>query len=148
MTNECMCSYHITRKSDTRNSFIWTCTQIVNYALKSEVLTVLHLQLFFCLLCIVSNSTSIYKNFSQWIQVTQEKNMTKPGKPYHTIANQLCIVSKKNWNTKEDKSKFMICDQACENRACGHKLHPTTLQVITQQWSKIFAFCCIANLWA
>ena len=24
------------------------------------------------------------------------------------------------------------CDRACENRACGHKLHPITLQVISQ----------------
>ena len=25
------------------------------------------------------------------------------------------------------------CDQACKNTACGHKLHPITLQVIIQQ---------------
>ena len=26
---------------------------------------------------------------------------------------------------------IIICDWACENRACGHKLHPITLQVIS-----------------
>ena len=25
----------------------------------------------------------------------------------------------------------IICDQACENRACGHKLHPVTKQYIS-----------------
>ena len=33
-----------------------------------------------------------------------------------------------------------ICDQACENRACGHKLHPITLQS-DQYWKSIFPFC-------
>jgi len=47
-----------------------------------------------------------------------------------------------------DRDGISKCDWACENRACGHKLHPITLQVITQQWNKIFTFCdlwCIAN---
>ena len=35
----------------------------------------------------------------------------------------------------------IICDRACENRACGHKLHPITLQVISQCWKHIFPFC-------
>ena len=33
------------------------------------------------------------------------------------------------------------CDWACENRVCGHKLHPITLQVISQYWNRIFTFC-------
>ena len=34
-----------------------------------------------------------------------------------------------------------ICDRACENRACGHKLHPIALQVISLYWKSIFPFC-------
>ena len=40
-----------------------------------------------------------------------------------------------------DMQEFIICDRACENRACGHKLHPVTLLVISQYWNRIFAFC-------
>ena len=29
-------------------------------------------------------------------------------------------------------SDIYICDRACENRACGHKLHPIAYQVISQ----------------
>ena len=37
--------------------------------------------------------------------------------------------------------RFLMCDWACENRASGHKLHHVTLQVISQCWNRIFAFC-------
>ena len=33
-----------------------------------------------------------------------------------------------------------ICDQACKNRACGHKLHPISLKVISQCWNRILPF--------
>ena len=45
--------------------------------------------------------------------------------------------------TRTSKSKDHICDRACENRACGHKLHHVTLQVISQCWNRIFVFCCL-----
>ena len=35
----------------------------------------------------------------------------------------------------------LICDRACENRACGHKLHPIILLVISHYWKSIFPFC-------
>ena len=37
MTTESMCSYHFTRKNDTRHYCVWTCAPTVNYALKSKV---------------------------------------------------------------------------------------------------------------
>ena len=36
---------------------------------------------------------------------------------------------------------IMICDRACKNRACGHKLHPVMLQTISQYSNRIFVFC-------
>ena len=32
---------------------------------------------------------------------------------------------------------FSICDPACENRACGHKLHSVTQHIISQYWDRI-----------
>ena len=33
------------------------------------------------------------------------------------------------------------CDRDCENRVCGHKLHPVSLKVIFQYWNRAFSFC-------
>jgi len=40
---------------------------------------------------------------------------------------------------------IIICDRACENRACGHKLHPVTLKVISEYWNRVFLFCNLHN---
>ena len=38
-----------------------------------------------------------------------------------------------------------ICDRACENWVCVHKLHPASLQVISQYWNTTFLFCNLHN---
>jgi len=40
---------------------------------------------------------------------------------------------------------IIICDWACENQACGHKLHSVTLKVISQYWNRVFLFCNLHN---
>ena len=41
------------------------------------------------------------------------------------------IKSYFNMDLLTEVSWIYICDRACENRACGHKLHPITLLVIS-----------------
>ena len=53
----------------------------------------------------------------------------------HTERNLIYAITNRHLCT------MSICDRACENRACGHKLHPIALQVISLYWKRIFPFC-------
>ena len=57
--------------------------------------------------------------------------------PYHNIVENIWVFFL-SWLVEQ--FEFKNCDRACENRECGHKLHPITLQVISQYWKRIFPF--------
>jgi len=49
----------------------------------------------------------------------------------YSIPKSIPIIKGKNYH---------ICDWACENRACGHKLFSVTYRVIAQYWNRTFLF--------
>ena len=71
--------------------------------------------------------------------------------PHQSLRKQQCLFEFKHQQlqilfvetamAEKEQRKNNNCDRACENRACGHKLHPITLQVISQYWKRIFPFC-------